>query len=160
MSNEKQETIADIVSELRSEPFAEGGAKPWLHYLADRIEAAAKREREANREKSSQVGNAAKMREALVKSDAAFRLISKSAWFIDANFSETKKLMDAGNAIEVALAAPTRNCDVGTPEEQFKRFNMFCFPIKCRECKLYTEEDLYDCIFRWLQLPYEEGDNE
>lgn len=44
MSNEKQETIADIVSELRSEPFAEGGAKPWLHYLADRIEAAHKRE--------------------------------------------------------------------------------------------------------------------
>ena len=58
---------------------------------------------------------------------------------------------------ESALSAPPRNCDVGTAEEQFKRFNMFCFPIKCRECKLYTEEDLYDCIFRWLQLPYEKG---
>lgn len=40
------ETIEDIVSELRSEPLAEGGAKPWIHYLADRIEAALKRERE------------------------------------------------------------------------------------------------------------------
>ena len=38
------ETIEEIVSELRSEPFAEGGAKPWLHYLADRVEAAHKRE--------------------------------------------------------------------------------------------------------------------
>lgn len=50
MSNERKETIEDIISELRSEPFAEGGAKPWLHYLADRIEAAWKREREAGAE--------------------------------------------------------------------------------------------------------------
>lgn len=127
-------TIADIVIDLRSEPLAENGAKPWLHYLADQIEAAWKREREAGAEAAKICGeigemigreevckqlvtncnrfcNSAKMREALVKADAAFRLISKSAWFIDANFSETKKLMDAGNAIEVALAAPTRNCD-------------------------------------------------
>ena len=55
--------------------------------------------------------NAAKMREALVKADAAFSRISQSAWFIDANFSETKEVMDAGNAIEEALSAPQRNCD-------------------------------------------------
>ena len=69
-------------------------------------------EREATREGSSQVGNAAKMREALVKSDTAFRCITKSAWFFDANFAETKEVMDAGNAIESALSAPPRNCDV------------------------------------------------
>lgn len=56
-----------------------------------------------------------------------------------------------------ALSAPPRNCDVGTPEEQVKRFNKFCFPIKCSECQLHTNEDLHDCIFRWLQMPYEEG---
>ena len=67
-------------------------------------------------------------------------------------------IREAHKAVNAALAEPPRNCDVGTPEEQFKRFNMFCFPIKCRECKLYTEEDLHDCIFRWLQLPYEKGD--
>lgn len=44
------ETIEDIVRELRSEPLAENGAKPWLHYLADRIEAAHK-ESEEKREK-------------------------------------------------------------------------------------------------------------
>ena len=97
----------------------------FLTSYADRIEAAWKREREATREKPSQVGNASKMREALVKADAAFRLISKSAWFIDANFSETKKLMDAGNAIEAALAAPPRNCDVGTAEEQAECYHKF-----------------------------------
>ena len=57
------------------------------------------------------LGNAAKMREALVKADAAFRRISKSAWFIDANFSETKEVMDAGDAVASALSATPRNCD-------------------------------------------------
>ena len=59
---------------------------------------------------------------------------------------------------EVEFGRPLRNCDVGTAEEQFRRFNMFCLPTKCRECKLYTKEDLHDCIFRWLQMPFEEGD--
>lgn len=126
----------------------------WRDEIADRIEAADNHSvTDCNR-----LGNAAKMREALVKADAAFRLISKSAWFIDANFAETIGVIEAGKAIQAALSTPPRNCDVGTPEEQFKRFNMFCFPIKCSECKLYTEEYLHDCIFRWLQLPYEKGD--
>lgn len=36
------ETIEDIVRELREEPLAENGARPWVHYLADRIEKAMK----------------------------------------------------------------------------------------------------------------------
>lgn len=59
---------------------------------------------------------------------------------------------------EVEFSRPLRNCDVGTAEEQSERFNMFCLPIKCRECKLYTEEKRCGCIFRWEQIPYEEGD--
>ena len=59
------------------------------------------------------------------------------------------------NKLANELEKSLRNCDVGTAEEQFKRFNKFCFPIKCRECKLYTEEELYGCIFRWAQMPYE-----
>lgn len=61
------------------------------------------------------------------------------------------------NKLANELEKSLRNCDVGTAEEQLKRFNKFCFPIKCRECKLYTDEDLHDCIFRWHQMPYEEG---
>lgn len=57
------------------------------------------------------LGDEAKMREALVKADAAFRRISQSAWFIDANFSDTKEVMDAGNAVASALSSHPRNCD-------------------------------------------------
>ena len=106
----------------------------YLRALADLIEAEHKREREAGAEAAqicgeigeligrdaardetvtdcNHFGNAERMREALVKSDAAFSRISQSDWFIDANFSETKEVMDAGNAIEEALSAPPRNCD-------------------------------------------------
>ena len=55
------------------------------------------------------------------------------------------------------LKKSLRNCDIGTAEEQIARFNKFCFPIKCSECQLHTDEDLHDCIFRWAQMPYEEG---
>ena len=55
------------------------------------------------------------------------------------------------------LKKSLRNCDIGTAEEQIARFNKFCFPIKCSECQLHTDEDLHYCIFRWAQMPYEEG---
>ena len=89
MSNANQETIADIVADIRAQnqglPEDSYALSPLvcdLLSLADRIEAAAKREREAGaeaaqvcgeigemigreatREKSSRVGNAAKMRD-------------------------------------------------------------------------------------------------
>ena len=94
MSNAKQETIADIVKEMRTlgrldekstDKIPRTLQAPGLRTYADRIEAAAKREREAGaeaaqvcgeigemigreatREKSSQVGNAQEMRDALV----------------------------------------------------------------------------------------------
>lgn len=115
MSNEKQETIADIVREMRSNEFDDPSfnvyslvaARTLARGWADRIEAAVNQPvTNCNR-----LGNAAKMREALVKADAALSRISQSAWFIDANFSETKEVMDAGNAIEEALSATPRNCD-------------------------------------------------
>ena len=118
MSNGKQETIADIVSEMRIGDLCASDTATQSMYIndflasyADRIEAAWKREREATREKPSQVGNASKMREALNRADAVLRLISKSAWFIDANFAVTKVVIDACNAIEASLAEPPRNCD-------------------------------------------------
>ena len=42
-----------------------------------------------------------KLREALAKADKALANISKSAWFLDANFAETKEVMEAGNAIDM-----------------------------------------------------------
>ena len=111
MSNEKQETVEDIVDDIRAQnqglPEDSYALSPLvcdLLSLADRIEAATKRECDSTREKSSQVGNAAAMLEALVKADAAFSLIVKSAWFIDANFHEIMSLNKVMTAADAALA--------------------------------------------------------
>ena len=98
------------------------------------------------------VGNATVMREALVKADAAFRLISKSAWFIDANFSETKEVMEAGNAIAAALSAPPRNCDVGTANEQIERHQKWCNSDRC------VYKNRVECFAEWSHMPYKEGE--
>ena len=105
MSNEKQETVEDIVAQLRAAAHIQNADSPRdVLKFADRIEAAAKRECDSTREKSSQVGNAAAMLEALVKADAAFSLIVKSAWFIDANFHEIMSLNKVMTAADAALA--------------------------------------------------------
>ena len=69
MSNKRQETVADIVAEMRKD-IAEGTVGIWSDFggeiarsYADRIEAAHKREVNATTEKSSAVGNAGTVRE-------------------------------------------------------------------------------------------------
>ena len=136
MSNANQETIEDIVAEMRNESHAgDESCLEWvgakLLSFADRIEAAhqrevselkskmndvvcenealrdacgtcgANREHEATREKSSQVGNAAKIREAL-------ETISKC------DISKEEDCYTLYRALEAALAAPPRNCDMYT----------------------------------------------
>ena len=169
MSNANQETIADIVGDIRAQnqglPEDSYALSPLvcdLLSLADRIEAAAKRECEATSEKSSAVGNAAAMLEALyaitlIDTRMLKRLLCE---LVEADILDGGQIRNTIHAVEKArqaIAAPPRNCDVGTAEEQIARFNKFCFPIKCSECQLHTDEDLHDCIFRWAQMPYEEG---
>ena len=60
----------------------------------------------------------------------------------------------------VALAAPPRNCDVGTAEEQMKRFREFCETEKCGRyrCRSGCKATCIDrCAVAWSQMPYEEG---
>lgn len=59
--------------------------------------------------------------------------------------------------INDALAAPARNCDVGTADEQAERFVEFCDEEKgnrehCRNCRLCNAQD---CELAWAQLPYD-----
>ena len=61
---------------------------------------------------------------------------------------------------ESALAAPPRNCDVGTDEEQSRRYEELCDRHTCGSrcsasgCPMYE----HDCSpFAWGQMPYEEG---
>ena len=64
--------------------------------------------------------------------------------------------------IKSALSKPLRNCDVGTAEEQGKRFQEFCddsqtdedFCSMCARCSLRKEGH---CEIAWAQMPYEEG---
>ena len=116
MSNEKQETIADIVREMRGikgGQHTNGGLSyerwrarcQFADDYADRIEAAAKRERDSTREKSSQVGNAAKMREALER--------IRRELIYDSCRNPITAFHDIVCEVSYsALVAPPRNCDV------------------------------------------------
>ena len=185
MSNE-QETIEDIVAEIRNESHAgDASCLEWvsakMRTYADRIEAAARREREAGaeaaqvcgetgemigreatREKSSRVGNSAKMREALRQvSRVAVEMTRKTV----TGESEDRKTVDEWalrlcDIVSATLAAPPRNCDVGTDEEQSRRYEELCDRHTCGSrcsasgCPMYE----HDCSpFAWGQMPYEEG---
>ena len=91
-------------------------------------------------------GDQHKMREALV---LCLRIIGENGIrgnvFID-------DIREAHRAITAALAAPPRNCDVGTAEEQVDRHREWCGndddpPYYCDNCR--------DCFARWAQMPYE-----
>ena len=133
MSNENQETIADIVGDIRAQnqglPEDSYALSPLvcdLLSLADRIEEAAKREREAGaeaaqvcgeigemigreatREKSSRVGNAAKMREAC----ANIAEYAKAASCHTDDSHLLGYLYQIERWAESALSSPPRNCD-------------------------------------------------
>ena len=62
------------------------------------------------------------------------------------------------SVVNTALAKPPRNCDVGTAEEQARRYEELCDSHTCGSicsgsgCPLYD----YDCSpFAWAQMPYE-----
>lgn len=66
---------------------------------------------------------------------------------------------------KAALALPRRQCDVGTPEEQEKRFNRFCGArhLPRREVGIYCAykcpvEGETSCELQWAQMPYDKGE--
>ena len=169
MSNANQETIADIVADIRAQnqglPEDSYALSPLVCDLlsfADRIEAAAKREREAGaeaaqicgeigemigreatREKSSRVGNSAKMREAL--SDACYAMFN----FLktqNGGYGEMAKALDKAKA---ALAVTPRNCD--RPE---------CATTKSAQDVWRKEDGGKTAYYEWLLQQYKEGESE
>ena len=84
--------------------------------------------------------NEAAMREALENSNGLLEeLAAIGEW------GESAQEQIAEN--NAAISAPPRNCDVGTAEEQQKRFDMFTE-------KYWT---LGKTALQWAQMPYEEG---
>ena len=105
-------------------------------------------------EKSSQVGNAAEMREALE---------SVRNWCLNRLFNSSRQVTVECllSVVNTALAKPPRNCDVGTPEEQSARFDNHCRKhMGCLTCPLREKDGGVPkhCEFTWAQTPYEEGD--
>lgn len=127
----------------------------------------------ATTENSSAVGNAQKMREALIHTRSAICKFAKYqcdslSWEnsnIQANCGDVlcswRDLCDAKTAINAALAAPLRNCDVGTAEEQAERFNDYCrkqgngccIGKGKGTCPIFKRYKI-DCGLVWAQMPY------
>ena len=228
MSDIMNETVSDIMSEMRE--YADSMEKhllydlrecatDYLRILADRIEAAAKREREAGAEaaqicgeiveiigreatceKSSQVGNAAakhqfrevtkmipheemtvaEMQQPIQPVTDCHELNAAAMrWrrcgFICLTFLQYMRLhhedAEGGgyyerilDVVNSALSASPRNCDVGTAEEQAKRFKSFCKThlsgirsICSTQCPCVGCRRMFHCLTKWEQMPYEEG---
>ena len=110
-------------------------------------------------EKSSAVGDASAMREALKP------WISLAEWLIEnagkdafgrgvAEIVPTlRRRIDESKA---ALSAPPRNCDVGTADEQRKRFKAFCRDRQGGTCDKCPARKGF-CTLTWAQMPYKEG---
>ena len=57
------------------------------------------------------------------------------------------------NICDSALAAPPRQCDVGTPEEKYQRWVHFCEQRlhSCHNCECNS---LVGCTFKFGDMPY------
>lgn len=102
--------------------------------------------------------NQMKMREALLN-------IQEYAAAMDVDDGNVLAILDA---CRDALAAPARQCDVGTPEEQAERHKAYCrkhftpdqLGGNCRKCPLKDRRG-WSCQLAWAQTPYaEEGAGE
>ena len=183
--DKKQETVADILAEMRGYEWgdpafdrwalkwalkaARGLAREW----AARLESALKRELaeteafaleagavvEASRRKPA--GNAAAMREALIQCELFLGYVDRHG---HPTLNPGDKCVACEGASELrdmvnrALSKPPRNCDIGTPEEQAERFADFCEARTCAECPANPKLWNYEvpCSFIWWnKLPYD-----
>lgn len=69
--------------------------------------------------------------------------------------------LEAQNMADGVLSLSPRNCDVGTAEEQSRRFCAFCRPRlePCDGCPCLEGSRHGRCEFIWAQMPYK-GENE
>ena len=126
------------------------------------------KEEDMLRKKSN--GNAAAMREALEVAKKAIchhaKHICQSLSWENSNIQSNcadilcahRDLCEAKTAINAAISAPPRNCDVGTAQEQAIRFDKFC--QVCEKCPLNEKRlniRLVQCEFLWAQMTYKEG---
>lgn len=117
----------------------------------------------ATAEKSSAGGNGATMREALesmIEFDASEEAAMADGLTDAERIAEyADHIVECQKKAKAALAAPPRNCDVGTADEQNRRFELFCIEHRtyengCGDCPC---KGVASCELAWAQMPYEEG---
>ena len=166
--SKNNETIADIVAELRSCPtntVLGGIVSLTCNGLADRIEAAAKREEE------HAIEHATKHAEAIARDNCRDCIYNpRSENYVRGNAEVMRKALkiahnyferngtlrsDAARAVEAALTTPPKNGDIGTEEEKLARWWEFCHKFEgCAGCPCDGHPD---CFAKWTQMPYEKG---
>lgn len=174
------ETIADIIAEKREMADALESATSRdrtaeqqetiddLRTDADRVEAAFERDRTSRRSIKipievvpELVGNAAAVREALELLNQLF-----DSCVLGTHSEMTADEMDKVDELyfktKAALAAPPRQCDIGTAEEQAGRFAKVCTANSkdgvrglCSEKCPFSRDYQSECALAWAQMPYE-----
>lgn len=99
-----------------------------------------------------------------------YALIEAKGWLIECLNKDNPPTEDGINEaidrVDAVLALPRRNCDVGTAEEQSKRFIKYCGSRCMAKCRVYEKGialgivnryNYYNanCRFIWAQMPYE-----
>ena len=105
-----------------------------------------------------------KAREVLTRVHAFLSNLCRDAR-CDDHCSECLGASDLADDVYDVIHAPPRNCDVGTAEEQYTRFNRYCTARlkddKPRPCRAgMTSSPCSWCFARWAQMPYEEGETD
>lgn len=95
-----------------------------------------------------EASNVKAMRKAL--SDACYAMFN----FLKTQNGGYEEMANALDKAKAALAAPARNCDVGTVEEQSERYHAFCDSNECTSCPCKFTARTY-CALIWEQMPYE-----
>ena len=145
MSDERHETIDDIVEMLRANARGDRFDDFSFTSLADRIEAAEKREREAGVEAAQICGEIGEM---VGREAACHQPVT------DCHGLNAAAMRKAHKAVDAALAKTPRNCDVGNAEEQFERFDRWCNSRVIENC---CGVCCRKCLIAWSQMPYEGG---
>ncbi len=187
--SEKRETLADIVAEMREEGHTgDSSCLEWIgakmHYYADRIEAAWKREMteaeanalavgglvEAERQRvvvskteTTTVGNAAAMRETLeainrINTGGLKRLLVE---LVEADIFDGGLINKTISAVEKArraLSAPARNCDKMPDIDNLTMHDLANTP--CKSTLEYASREELLALVRWLLAPAAERKGE
>ena len=116
--------------------------------------------------KSLVVGDCAKLREAMVEILGYIESFHK---YITPDKTKGLTTLFAvadtiRGKVRAALAAPPRNCDVGSVEEQTARFTKVCTANSkdgvrglCSGTCPFSRDYQSECALVWAQMPYEEG---